>query len=499
MLHNHHPSAIVIGSGVAGMATAIRLAVQGFKVDVFEKNDRPGGKISVFSKEGYQFDAGPSLFTQPENIAALFELAGELLSDYFTYHKCTETCRYFFGNGRQVTAYADQDLLAKELNEKLGESEQAVKKYLQRSGDVYNNIGQVFLNHSLHKRNTWLNKRIFPALRTVRFPYLFSSLHQYNKTSFNTVEAAQLFDRFATYNGSDPYKAPAMLSLIPHLEHNEGTYYPHGGMIAIADALHKLALKKSVRFHFNTAVERIIRTGGKIKGVVVNGKNQLADVVISNMDAYFTYERLLNDQRRAKRVLRQERSSSALIFYWGIRKTFPQLGLHNILFSKDYKAEFDAIFSKKILFADPTVYINISSKNDAAHAPAGGENWFVMINVPAGSSFYNDTLKMKARQSVIEKISSVLGIDIAPLIVTETVNDPAGIESQTSSYMGSLYGTSSNSAMAAFFRHPNFSGSIRNLYFCGGSVHPGGGIPLCFKSAMITSSLIKKDIEKLRH
>lgn len=482
---------IVIGSGVAGIAAATRLALQGFDVHVYEKNSYPGGKLSAFEKDGYLFDAGPSLFTQPQNIEALFELAGEDITEYFHYRKTESLCNYFYENGKTLRSFSDTELFAAELNEQLGEDKNALPRYLAESEKIYNNIGTVFLNHSLHKRKTWFNKRVLPALVAVKPGYIFSSLHKHNSKHFKTAEAVQLFNRYATYNGSNPYKAPGMLGLIPHLEYNEGAFFPRGGMISITRALHKLAVKKGVQFHFDAAVQKIIQHEGRVRGVVVNNENLLCDIVVSNMDVYFTYLQLLGNAQKAKKVLKQERSSSALVFYWGIKKEFPQLGLHNILFTKNYAEEFNCLFKKKTLHPDPTVYINITSKMEAGMAPAGKENWFVMINTPANTGQPWEAFAQQARQYVIEKLNRVLQTDIEPLIETEEILHPVLIEERTASYQGSLYGTSSNSKWAAFLRHPNFTGSVKNLYCCGGSVHPGGGIPLCFKSAQIVSDLIK--------
>ncbi len=491
-------SAIIIGSGIAGLAAATRLAIAGFSVRVYERNEVPGGKIAVFEKEGYRFDAGPSLLTQPQNIEALFADAGEAIEDYFIYKDVDIACRYFFENGKSVKAYTNTEAFAQELEHQIGEDKHLVKDYLQGSKKIYDNIGSIFLNYSLHKRSTWLHKRIFTAFKAVKLPYLFQSLDAYNTKHFKTKEAGQIFNRFATYNGSNPYKAPAMLSLIPHLEMNEGTYYPQGGMISITNALYQLALKKGVQFHFNSPVQRIINSEGKVQGVVVNDKNLYADVVVSNADVYFTYKNLLNFAGKARKVLKQERSSSAVIFYWGIGKAFPGLGLHNIFFSKQYQEEFRHIFDIKELYNDPTVYINITSKEEAGHAPVGKENWFVMINVPANTGQDWDTLVAAARTNIIQKLNRMLATDVESLIETETVLDPLLIEQNTGSYQGSLYGTSSNSKMAAFFRSPNFSGDLENLYCCGGSVHPGGGIPLCLRSAKITTDIIAEDFKK-RH
>lgn len=488
--------AVIIGSGIAGMATSIRLAVQGYAVTVYEKNNYPGGKLSSFEKDGYRFDAGPSLFTQPQNIAELFALAGESMEDYFSFQPVSIACKYFFENGKVVHAHTDAVKFAAELKEQLDENPRNIAAYLKRSGKLYDNIGEVFLNNSLHKRNTWLHKRMGKALSAIRWPYLFQTLNTYNSKRFLRPETVQLFNRFATYNGSNPYKAPAMLSVIPHLEQNEGIFFPCGGMISITNALYNLARAKGVQFCFDTPVQRIIHHEGSVRGIVVNNKNILCAVVVSNADVHFTYAQLLGNHDRAKKITKQERSSSAVIFYWGMKKTFPLLHLHNIFFSKDYKKEFENIFIKKQLSEDPTVYINITSKMETTDAPAARENWFVMVNTPSNTGQNWQHLKEVLRANVISKLTRISGEDIESFIETEHTSDPVKLEEQTGSFMGSIYGSSSNSRLSAFFRHPNFTDTIKGLYFCGGSVHPGGGIPLCLKSAKITSDLVISDRKK---
>ncbi|QEC68005.1 phytoene desaturase [Panacibacter ginsenosidivorans] len=497
---SHSLRAIVIGSGVAGLASAVRLVLQGIEVTVFEKNNYPGGKLSHFEMNGYHFDSGPSLFTQPENIEELFESAGENIYDYFEYAAVDVACKYFYEDGTKLTAYTNKEKFAKELAEKINEQPQNIQQYLQQSANLYNNIGTVFLNHSLHKKSSLFKAPLGKAVTTVRWNYLFGTLNSVNKASFTDERTVQLFNRYATYNGSNPYKAPGMLSLIPHLEYNQGTYYPKGGMISITNSLYQLALKKGIKFEFNRPVQRIINSEGKVKGVVVNNKNIPADIVVSNMDVYGTYKYLLNDNSKANQLLNQERSSSAFVFYWGINKTFDELGLHNIFFSKDYKAEFESLFAYKKFYNDPTVYINITAKCEPGiQAPTGKENWFVMVNAPANVGQDWKAYQQQYRATIIAKLNRLLQTDIEPLIESEQILDPVLIEERTASYMGSLYGTSSNSRIAAFLRHPNFTNKIKGLYFAGGSVHPGGGIPLCLKSAKIMSELVKEDIKKWRH
>ncbi|MDB5190768.1 MAG: crtI [Segetibacter sp.] len=492
-----HANAVIIGAGIAGLATAIRLSLQDFHVTVFEKNNHPGGKIAELNVDGYHFDKGPSLFTQPINVEELFTLANEPIEEYFSYQKLPVTCKYFYEDGSIIKAYTNASAFAQELQKVVGEDAGKVESYLNQSRNIYHKIGNVFLDHSLHKSSTLFNSPVLKAFAATRFKYVFSSLHKLNSKHFSKPNTVQLFDRFATYNGSNPYNAPGMLSIISHLEINEGVYYPSGGMINIADALYKLALKLGVRFNFDCTVQRIIRSEGKVKGIVVNNENVYANIVVTNTDVYHTYKSLLNDPIRASKILKRERSSSAVIFYWGINKSFPELDLHNVFFSQNYKEEFDSIFTRKICSNDPTVYINVTSKLDASHAPAGKENWFVMVNAPANYGQNWNQLKQYSRQTIINKLNKMLQVNLEDLIEVEESLDPLKIEAETGSFMGSLYGASSNSRMAAFRRHPNFSSAINGLYFVGGTVHPGGGIPLCLKSAKIACELIKQDSKKL--
>ena len=280
--------------------------------------------------------------------------------------------------------------------------------------------------------------------------------------------------------------------MIPHLEQSLGTYFPKGGMHQITNSLEQLAKDIGVKFTFNTKVEEIITQRSKVTGINTARGFIASDIVISNADVVPTYIKLLPKEKVPKRVLSQERSSSALIFYWGITKTFPDLDLHNIFFSADYKKEFKCIFKDHIISDDPTVYINISSKEESEDSPNGCENWFTMVNVPRNNGQDWDALIKKTRINIIEKLNRVLKIDLNQLINYESILDPRDIEKKTQSYQGSIYGAASHSKISAFLRHPNFNSSIRNLYFCGGSVHPGGGIPLCLWSGKITADLIHK-------
>ena len=304
----------VIGSGIAGLATSIRLALKDYNVSVFEANSYLGGKLSSIKKEGFTFDTGPSLFTAPENIEALFSLAKKDVSSYFAYKGLDESCRYFFSNGKKIIAKKSLEAFADEAEKVFGEPAENTKKYLQNSKIAYQNIGELFIDFPLDL-SLITKSETYKALFSVKLPYISKSLNSFNESSFKTPEMIQLFNRYATYNGSNPYKAPAMLSMISSLEQSQGTFYPDGGMISIIKALVQLAKDVGVKFYTNSKVEKIETLKGKVTGVLVNEKKYHADIVVSNMDIYYTYKNLLTDKNFANKVLKQERSSSAFIFY----------------------------------------------------------------------------------------------------------------------------------------------------------------------------------------
>jgi phytoene desaturase len=320
---------------------------------------------------------------------------------------------------------------------------------------------------------------------------LDTTLHKINTRRLKEPHLVQFYDRFATYNGSNPYQTPGMMTLIQHLEQHYGTFVPEKGMVDITNSLVALAKRNGVQFHYNAPVDEIIVEGKTATGIRTNGTTHQADVVVSNMDVVPTYRHLMPAQQAPEKSLRQERSSSAVIFYWGIDRSFPDLDLHNIFFSDNYQAEFDAIFRDKTIFDDPTVYVNITAKDVHGDAPAGKENWFVMVNAPHDTGQDWDALSKTLKKQVLDKLNRNLNVDLANHIEEEWVLTPPLIADKTASFTGALYGAASNNRMSAFLRHPNFSRQISNLYFCGGSVHPGGGIPLCLLSAKIVTNLVK--------
>lgn len=484
--------AIVIGAGVGGLALAIRLRAAGFSVRIFEQAAYPGGKLCEKKQDGYRFDAGPSLFTMPELLDELFSLHGKDPRAYYTYTQLSEICRYFYEDGTRLSSYSDPERRAREWEEKLGIPPEETRRHLQRAADIWELTSDVFIFNRFGHAGSFTRKAFLKGLINIRKMHVFRSMHALNSRYLSDPRAVQLFNRYATYNGSNPYAAPATLHVIPHIEYNLGAYLPAGGMISITRALEKLALDSGVQILYDHPVERILTEDDTVMGIQSKGEGHAAGLVVSNADAAFTYGRLLGDADSEARILEQERSTSAIVFNWGIRSHFEELGLHNIFFSAGYEQEFSCLFDKYTLCDDPTVYIFISSKYEPGDAPPGCENWFVMVNAPADKGQDWPHLVAHARRAVLAKLQRILGRDIEALIATEDILDPTLIEARTSSVAGSLYGPAGNSRWAAFLRHPNYSKKYRNLYFTGGSVHPGGGIPMVLSSAKITAGLIQK-------
>ena len=486
----------IIGAGVAGLAVAVRLAVAGHDVTVFEANAGPGGKLSQFALGDYRFDFGPSLFTMPQYIDELFELAGEDPTDHFNYVQLPDVCHYWWADGTTFTAPGNAEELATAAATTFGVPRERVAAFMDAAARKYELTGRTFLEKSLHKAGTWLDWRVLGAMLKIPTLDLFSTMNAVHERDLGHPKLVQLFNRFATYNGSNPYKAPGLLSMIPHFEHHFGAYLPRGGMFDISQSIYELGQRLGVTYHFGRRVDEIVRSGNEVTGVRVGDHLHPADTVVCNMDVWLAYDRLLPGAKQPKRTLSQQKSTSAVIFYWGVERTFPELGVHNIFFSEDYRREFAALEAGN-LSDDVTTYVNVSSKIVPADAPAGTENWFVMVNAPAAAGQDWDALVPRLRANVLrqlqKRLPSAAGHRLEDLIVEERIITPPEIERLTGSHQGALYGTSSNNTMAAFLRHPNFSSRIDGLYFLGGSVHPGGGVPLCLLSARITADLIAAD------
>lgn len=479
---------IIIGSGVAGLAAAVRLSAAGHKVTVVEANDYVGGKLTAQNIGRYRFDMGPSVFTLPHLLEELTAISGTKRK--FDYLELDKICNYFYEDGTRLLAYTDKNKFAEEVAAKLGEDKQSVYDQLKYSATAYELTSEIFMEKSLHKLSTFLNLKTAKAILNIGKLKMNQTMNELNSARFRNKKTVQLFNRFATYNGSDPYQAPAIINIIAHLEHNIGAFAPKGGMHDITKHLYEVSKELGAEYKLSTKVRQVKTVNDKAVGVITDQGELPADIVVSDVDIKQLYTRLLDKRYYPEKILAQEKSLSALIFYWGIKKEFKELGLHNILFSANGEEEFKTMFGDKKPYHDPTTYINITSKVTPGDAPDGCENWFVMANVPHNTSGEPVQYVQEMRQHIVAKINRVLKTDIESFIEVEDVLDPYGIEQRTGSSGGSLYGNSSNNKYAAFLRHANHSSRIKNLYFCGGSVHPGGGIPLGLLSAKIVAEMI---------
>lgn len=500
-----NPRVAVVGAGLGGLSAAIRLASVGYRVDVFEKQPGPGGKAFTEQNGAYRFDTGPSLFTMAPVFEELFTAAGRRLEDYLTLRPLDSICNYFWRNGKRMTSWADPERLVGAFSDTFGENPDHIREFLDKSREIYEITHHLFLERSLHEWETFRSRGFWSSLSQLHKIDAFRTMDQATNAYFDAPEIRQFFDRYATYNGSDPYRTPATLNIIPHVEYGIGAWAVDGGIYALPIALERLAQDVGVQFHYDTTVHRIAvdspqlppsrRAARVVTGVVSSEGLHEADVVISNADVTPTYENLLGDTNAPlyRRYQKLEPSSSGLVFYWGVGKRFPELGLHNIFFSDDYRREFSEIFDEGRCPSDPTIYINITSKEGApGDAPEHGENWFILVNAPADRGQDWGAEGDRLRTVVLDRLSRELNADLAAFIEEETRMTPPDIAAKTDSHRGSLYGIASNTRLAAFLRHPNRSRRYPGLYFVGGSAHPGGGMPLVVLGGKITAKIVQR-------
>lgn len=481
----------VIGAGVGGLAVAIRLALKGHEVDVFEANPYAGGKITELRANGFRWDMGPSVLTMPAYIDELFHLAGENPKDHFTYHRLDPVFRYFFNDGTVINTYANFDQLAEEFEQKTGLKKERLRAFFIDCATKLELTDPVFLQRSLHIWKNYFDTATLRGILNFGKVGAFSTMAQANAKMLNNPKAEAIFNQYASYNGSDPFQAPSTLNLIAHYELGLGAFYPEGGMHSVTTALVGLAQRVGAKVHVNSRVEAINHSNKKVVGLTVNGQIVPASGVVANADVHSVYNKLLHNVQGPKLSLAQPLSSSVIVFYWGVKGQFAQLGLHNMFMGNDQKGEYQAVFRSARIAPDPTIYLYISSTLNPTDAPEGHQNWFVMVTVPHHTGQNWDALVALTRKAVLAHLSNQLKTSVEDQIVSEEVLTPPRIEQRTSSSRGAVYGNSSNGIFAAFLRHANFSKKIEGLYFCGGSVHPGPSVPLSLLSAKITAGLVR--------
>ena len=487
---------VVIGAGVGGLAVAARLATAGHQVTVCEAAGQVGGKLGRFDKETrfgrFRFDTGPSLLTMPHVFAELFDQTGDPLESAVTLRALEPLTRYRFADGTRLDSSTDLDRYRARLDGALGGGAgEDWQRLSDRAARIWEAVREGYLESTVDGPAALARRAL--RIRDLAAVAPGRTLRRLGVQYLRDTRLRQVLDRYATYTGSDPRRAPAALAVIPHVERLYGGWYVEGGLYVLAEALSAQATAAGARIRTGMRVTAIDTAAGAVSGVHIEGGGRLpAEVVVANADATQLYDSLVPRPRLARR-LRREASLSGLVLLMGVRGRTPGLAHHNVLFPADYDAEFDAVFgSRPAPVTDPTIYLSVP--DDPKIRPDGHEAWFVLVNAPrhgygGGEVDWDDD---GLAGSYVARIIGMLarrGLPVADRVVfTETIT-PADLERRTGTPGGAIYGTSSNGVRNAFLR-PSNRGPLRGLFLVGGSTHPGGGLPLVALSAKLVADLI---------
>ena len=492
-------SIVIVGGGLGGLAAAIRLAGRGHRVRILEKNERVGGKLNLVEANGYTFDTGPSLFTMPWVVRELFQSVGRDADAALGIVPVDPVCRYRWPDGTQFDHRAMLAELIGEITALEPRDVGGLLRFLAWSERIYRATAEPFL---LAPFSGW---RDFVTPRFLRDAPALDPLHtldQAVRRFFRSPYLRQVFNRYATYNGSSPYRAPATFAIIPYIEFAEGGWYLRGGMYSLARALEALARDLGVEIELGSEVMEVVIAGGRATGVrLADGRVVGADRVVVNADALHALRHLVAPEARRRftdrRLDRYEPSSSGFVALLGVDRDYPQLAHHNIFFSHDYPAEFRAIFDRQVPAPDPTIYVAATARSDPAHAPPGHLNLFVLVNAPAITARFDWQREASAYRDLIVRSLERQGLtDLGQHIRFEQLITPADFATRYHGWRGALYGPSSNSQWAAFLRPPLRSPDVGHLYFVGGAAHPGGGIPLVLLGGRAVATLIERDLSE---
>jgi phytoene desaturase len=466
---------VVVGAGVGGLAVAIRLAVRGHRVTVYERHDEPGGKLAVLRRDGFSFDVGPSLVTLPHVYDELFRTAGTSLAAEVPMVRLDPQFRYAWRSGRRLDLGDD------------GCDVPGYRTFVEHGRMIWQVSERTFfagpMSGPLSLARRMRSPRDLLAIDPLR------TLDAAARAAFgDDREMVQWAGRYATYSGSSPYRAPATLGCIAHVEHEYGCWYPMGGLGALRDAFVRVATAVGVEIVCATEVRSITSAGGRVSGAVLaDGRVVHADVVVANADATHLYRDLLPEPRALRRVRRATPSMSGFVVCAGVRGTSDGVAHHQVWFGGDERREFDQLAAGR-LPDDPTIYACVSSVTDPSQAPAGAENWFLLLNAPPGAEIDPE----QGTSLVLERMASH-GVELRDRLEFTEAITPRDLERRFRSPGGSIYGTSSDGRRAAFVR-PRNRGARRGLYLVGGSSHPGGGLPLVTTSARIVDEMIRHDL-----
>ncbi|TVY37640.1 Phytoene desaturase [Lachnellula occidentalis] len=508
-------TAIVVGAGVGGIATAARLASAGFSVTVLEKNSFTGGRCSLLTHEGYRFDQGPSLLLLPGLFAETFaDLNTSLSAEGVELLKCDPNYNMWFGDGEKFELSSDTAVMKREIER--WEGKDGFERYLAWLGEAHRHY-EISVREVLHKNFTSIFNLLRPSfLRHLFALHPFESIYSRASKYFYTERLRRVFTFGSMYMGMSPFDAPGTYSLLQYTELAEGIWYPVGGFHAVVAALVRICERLGVDIRLNTPVSRILKSpdGKAATGVLTeDGETLTADVVIINADLVYAYNNLLEPTPYSRALQTRQGSCSSISFYWSLSRIVPELSTHNIFLADEYRESFDAIFDRQSIPREPSFYVNVPSRIDPSAAPEGKDS--IVVLVPVGHLLNSSAstpissakglpkeeldwpaLIASTRASILSVIQTRTHCDaLEPLITHEMVNDPITWEDTFNLDKGSILGLSHSFFNVLAFRPSTRARGCKGCYFVGASTHPGTGVPIVLAGAKVTTEQILRDLE----
>ena len=473
----------IIGAGLGGMSAAISLRAAGYEVEVFEKNAQMGGKLNLLEQDGYTFDLGPSIFTLPAIFEDLFKRAGKEMKDYVQLDSVTPHWRNFFEDGLVLDLFEEKDLMRKELDKLPGDSAEHWKElqsFLEYARQQYHIIDSGYLKEGLD--GLWEFLRHYGIGKIGKEIDYRPTMSEAIEKRLSDPKLRNIFEYFIKYVGSSALAAPGYMNMMPIIQFDFGLWYVRGGMYRLAEGMAKLMDEMGIKVHLEADVTSITREGKQVTGLsLADGRNLPFDLVVSNMEVIPTYERLLDESPKFMSKLEKFKPAcSGLVIHLGTDRVYPQLAHHNFVYSENQHKHFQTVFEKGQLPDDPTLYVVAPTRTDPSKAPEGGDNIKILPHIPPlsddGSITHEDYLALRER--VLDKMERLCTPDLRKHIVTEDFLTPVDLERMYRSNKGAIYGVVSDWKLNYGFKAPKTSSKYKNLYFCGGSINPGGGMPM---------------------
>lgn len=472
---------VVVGGGIGGLAAAIRCAAAGRQTTLIEARPSLGGKLSVHQDAGYTWDAGPSLLTMPWVLDELLTVAGSSLAAEFDIVALPSACRYLWEDGTVFDAHASLPALLTSMQQISAEDAAAFVDFLSYAGTIWNLTADPFLYQPFEGLRSFFKPALLARMGQLD---ALRTMDQAVRSYFRHPYIQQIMNRFATYNGSSPFRTAATFNTIAWAEFALGAFYPRGGMWRIAQVLEATARRLGVDIQLGDRVSEISHHNGAVTGVcTAGGRFFAAQHVVCNVDPQIAYGSLIPGAApRAAALQRRELSMSGMAILWGMDCVYPQLDHHTVCFSPDYRHEFAQI-DAGMLPSEPTIYLNHTITYDPGHAPTGGQNIFALVNVPPqrGQHRWADLAEGYAAQ-VAKRLSRYGLQDFAQHITVQHILTPDDFAARYNAPGGAIYGLASNARTSAFMRPAQRDAQVRGLVFCGTGTHPGGGVPLAMLS-----------------